>query len=195
MKLTTLERVKLRLSKTDDQDDTVLDHLISSVSARAERAMNGLVELAERTEYQTLRPCQRIYRPKALTIVSVSAIYYDVDRVYAASSLLASQDYSIDTDSQTIQLEFDPPDDREYPRALKIVYTGGLASTVVGLIDEGYGDLVDGITQQVCFEFQRTRNLHLDSESQGDHSASLTTMGWLKHVSETLDAMRLGGFS
>lgn len=194
MKFTTTALVKARLSKTDTDDDTTLDAMIDGISARAERYMGRSVELKARTVYLNVAPGQREYLLDAQPVASIASVYFDIDRVYLASSLLSASDYVVDDESGLLHLEFDPEVDREYRNALKIVYTGGLAADAAGLSTAGYPDLVEAMTQQACFEFQRTRNLHIASQSEGSSSVQLTELGWLPHVKEVLDNLTLQGF-
>lgn len=191
MNLTTLERVKAQLGKTDTQDDAALTEIVTNVSRRMERYMGRDAYLVERTEYLNVQAGRTAFRLRGLPIAAVASVYYDAASLFASDTLLtATTDYVVDEETERLTLRRKPLFDAT--RALKVTYTGGMAADVPGLVTNGYGDLVQAATNQVISEWKRHAlgGVNVESTSGPGGSTSYTRDGWLRSVEDVLDRYR-----
>ncbi len=193
MDLTTIDRVKRQLRNVASvEDDEQLAELITSVSRRMETYMGREAYREERTEYFAAREGQSVYRLKALPLLEVAAVYYDQDGDFPEDSILTEgSDYAISEECGQILLRFSPT--FAAPRALKVVYTGGLAEDVQELVDEGYADLVQAATTQVVNDFRRLNSAAdlAESSTTPGGSRSYARDGWVRAVQDVLDRYRI----
>jgi hypothetical protein len=143
MKLTSLNRVKNALGKTSAHEDGVFLRLIATASTQIGQHLRRLnsLQLTSRTEYFDPHLGQRVFRPKAYPIASVTSIHCDNSGKYSGSeTLVPSTDYIVSGDSRAIHFTADgayndslliPPWASVAPKSVRIIYTGGLAADAV----------------------------------------------------------------
>lgn len=195
MDLTTLARVKARLGKTsseDTADDAQLAMLIQGVSRRIERHLDRELERVARTEYLSVRQWRTQYALRAYPVASVASVYFDPESVFGADTLLTSTDYVIDDEVGAIVLRSTPLADA--PRALKVVYTGGIADDVDALVaDDEWRDLVLAADREVVAEFKRIGSELVQSTTHQGGTVSYVEDGFLRGTLGILDRHRRMG--
>lgn len=122
--LTTLQKVKtfLRLTTTQTTDDALIENLIFENTKKIQVQLNRDIFYGTYTEYYD-GDGTNILRPKQFPIVSVTSLYDDTGRVFAATSLIASTDYVLDSTSRFVML--DSSTFTRWMQNIKIVYTAG----------------------------------------------------------------------
>jgi hypothetical protein len=133
MLLTSYDRMLRYLAGT--QGDALTDNykarrellpLIQSASTQVESYIDRAMHIESRTEYFDVRANQLIYYPLAIPVVSITSIYEDAyGQFTGAESAMA--DYFIGVNGDTINLDAYSYLRYEARRALRIIYTGGLA--------------------------------------------------------------------
>lgn len=188
--LTTATRVKTYLEGADTSKDTLIGQLITGVSVRMERRLNRYVDAsAARTEYFDLAPGQRTVFLKGYPIASVTSIHNDpYDRAYAASTLIASTDYTIELEDGRIAFPYYAPTTGQ--RALKIIYTGGMAATTAAFIT-AFPEIALACDWQVVHEFHNRTAPGASSVAIGGASIGFVSgLDWLPIVKEAIDGYR-----
>lgn len=173
--------------------NTVIGQVITAVSAAAERYLGRWAQTTSRTEYMTVVPGKRVYRLRAFPVTTLTSAYIDIDQQFGADTALGSDDYYNPTYSTdgTFTLKFFPAViDTPVPAALKITYTGGMATTTANFIS-GFPDIAHAIDLQ-CAHIYHTRNYAGTLSQSGDSgSVSIQTVDWLPEVKATLDRYRV----
>lgn len=188
MNLTTTQRVKERLDKSQIGDNEAVYGVVVAVSHAMAADMDLLVEQTSRTEIHSPEYGARRIFLKATPVASVSTVHNDSQREYGSSSLVAASDYYVDT--ATGVLLFDYPI-ISGPGSVQVVYTGGIAASVEGLVSAGYGDIVDAATTQAVHQFQRRRTPHLSGFSDPTGNTTFTSeIDWLPIVRKTMARYR-----
>ena len=193
--LTTLARVKVHLEGGgadplggEDQDwDTYLEELIGAYSSQMETYL-GRASLAEsRTETFDVSPGQRIFILKGYPNVAITSIRHDYDRAFTGSTITTA-DYTLDDDQGLLHIDryaLTPGN-----QVLRVVYTGGLATTVTAFVG-AFPDLAHACDLQVAYHFKRADNLGATAQSFGDQNKSwVGALDWLPTVKATLDRHR-----
>lgn len=192
MKLTTVAKVKLMLGMTSTSNDVALNDLVTAVSARIESEMGRSVQTMERTEYRDTILHSRLIELTAWPISSVASVHYDPDGDFADSSLLTQgNEFSLpeNGDRGEIQLRIGVGD---WPSAIKVVYTGGMAATTNAFID-AYPDVAHAVVEQVSFQWQQRNQIGLDAVSvQGSSISRFAPMKLLPSVKEVIRRHRRG---
>ncbi len=187
MNLTNTDTVRKLMSdyETSDAEPTI-NMLIVSVSAAAERFMGRSIESVSRTEYFDVERHQDSAQLAAWPVSSITTVHNDPERDYGTGSLVDSDDY-VATDWGRLTFDYKLSEGR---RALKVVYTGGLASTTETIVSS-YPDLAVAIARQVVHEFRRVKSS--DGSTAQFVGGSMSYVGqvdWLDHVKSTLDLYR-----
>lgn len=167
MDLTTKDNVKKLLNITNDTtNDVLLISIVKATSAAIEEYLDRLLETKERTQYFDVEPGQQVFNLNAYPIVSCKA-YNDPYR---------RSDVEINSDTYTFlgecgQLIIDRFDCYAGAKALKVVYTGGLASDQAHL-EALYPDIEMAARIQSAFLFESKNQLFVISESVDRHTVS-----------------------
>jgi len=173
--------------------NTVIGQVITAVSAAAERYLGRWAQTTSRTEYFTVSPGKRVYRMRAFPVTTLTSVYLDVDQAFGADTALTSDDYFNPTLSNDgiFALKLWPAvGEIDAQSALKVTYTGGMATTTANFIS-GYPDIAHAIDLQ-CAHIYHTRNYAGTLSQSGDSgSVSIQTVDWLPEVKATLDRYRV----
>lgn len=190
--LTTAARVKAWLGKSDVTDDTVIGYLIDKVSREAMFVMNRATIQSARSEYLDVeKDGQKIFYVKASPIITSTApvVIYNTDtpRVWTDASDIISADYVIcNADMAAQGIVYVDYELDEAVNALKITYTGGMATTVDNFI-AAYPDIALAIDMQVGFLWRRKGTLGIRSEAMvGVNITWYNNLPWLADTLETL---------
>lgn len=152
--LTSLNRVKTSLGISTTDQDGVLLGIIPTASNRIAKSLKRLdaIEKKSRAEHFSPFTGQRVFRPKAYPIASVTSIYVDSTGLFAGGeTLIPATSYFISEDARTIIFTPEavlaanapfPSPGGVYPKSLRITYIGGLApdpvlSTWVTTVEAG----------------------------------------------------------
>lgn len=173
--------------------NTVIGQVITAVSAAAERYLGRYAQTTSRTEYLTVQPGKRVYRLRAFPVTTLSSVYLDAEQAFGNDTALTSEDYYNPTyaNDGLFTLKFYPTvEDTAAPNAMKITYTGGMATTTANFIS-GFPDIAHAIDLQ-CAHIYHTRNYAGTLSQSGDSgSVSIQTVDWLPEVKATLDRYRV----
>lgn len=149
MALLTLDDLKVELSTTTTDYDSLLTALASAVQSLFEEMTNRKVESATFTEYHDVTELQSRIFLKNYPVTSLTSVHNDTAWVYDDSTLIDSDDYTYDPDSGTIStLEYF----QSGPRAIKVVYTGGYTSET---FPAGWKEIW---VRQACEWFRQAKN-------------------------------------
>lgn len=195
MNLTTLSHVKSLLGRTptEDSDDYTLGALIEAASAQAERYLNRGVVQKRRTEYHDLYDDQRSVQLFAYPVATIAGtgegVWSDSAWSYATASLIASTSYVVD-DHGILHFKYRLA--ASGPRALKVIYTGGMAPSEEKIVAR-YPDISEAIARQVLYLFNTRK--HVGEGLEGVSPAGgwvRGDVGWLTGVKAVLDLYRNG---
>ncbi len=188
MNLTTKERCIAYLEKGWQEKESLLNQLISDVSASAETYLRRAVLSTTRTEYFNVDPFQTVFALSGYPVTSVTSVANDTDRAWASSTILDSTDYAANLEAGLIEI-----DGRSLAfgkRVLRVIYIGGMAATMDAFVT-AYPDISKAVTIQVVHEFRRSNSLQGDSITTAAGSvAFLGGIDWLAHAKGILDSHR-----
>ena len=140
MDLTTAARVAAILipgSTPTQQYSAVIAPFITMVSGMIENYLNRNITIGEYTEYFDVNLSDRVFRLRAYPVTSMSTVRYDTEQVWDSSTIITPDQYRSPV--------YDPNGlltlvaGRAVPlgfaaRALKVVYTGGMATNTANFI-------------------------------------------------------------
>jgi hypothetical protein len=123
----------------------------------------------------------------------MSGVYYDLDQSFA--TVMDSSDYlsPVYGDEGMLTMRYalrvcdGYPD--TMPNILKVVYTGGMASSTANFIT-AYPDIAGAVDQQVAYLYHQRNNLGTSSVSGDAGSVSAGADSWLPSVLDTLRRYR-----
>ena len=185
MNLTTKERCIAYLEKGWQEKEALLNQLIGDVSDGAKTYLDRETLATTYTEYFDVEPDQRIFRLRAYPITSFTSVANDYLHAFGSSTYLTSDLYTGHLEDG--QIEFDRTGLQTGPRALRIVYIGGMAATTDAFVTE-FPDISKAVTIQVVHEFRRSNSLQGDSITTAAGSvAFLGGIDWLAHAKAILD--------
>jgi len=191
MNLTTLSHVKALLGRTPTEttDDYTLRALIEAVSAFAERYLNRGVEQKTRTEYHDLYEEQTRVHLFGYPVASIDGTGEGVwaDSSWAYTSAVAATNYAVAGDGT---LYFRYRLSAVGPRALKVIYIGGMAPSEEKMVAR-YPDISEAVARQVLYLFNTRK--HVGESLEGVSPASgwvRGDVGWLTGVKSVLDLYR-----
>jgi len=127
---TTLERVKARLdiaTATTTHDD-MLRQLVSASSQAIERYLDRHLESKSRTEQYGMEPWQRLLFLRGYPVATLTSIKDDIERAFTGSAITSTDYYH---DSERGIVTFDKYIPVYGPGVLQVVYSGGMAATVI----------------------------------------------------------------
>lgn len=189
MDLTTAARIKTQLDKSLTDQDTLIAQVISGVSERAAVEMGRHTESTARTETYNVDDFQTtVALPGFGGALSVSTIHNDSEWTFAASSLVSSSDYIVNVETGVVTFNFTLTRGRQ---ALRVVYTGGMATSAANFIT-AYPGIAQAVDSQVVFELKRGQNPDVASYSDVSGNVNFVTpFDWLPGVRRVLQAYRL----
>lgn len=141
--------------------------LILQVSAEAERYMDRGVQVATRTEYFDVNEYQRVFQLKAWPVTAVTSVHFDPEQAFAADKLLvAGDDYlsPVLDGLGMLELRGSLVLAGRYPKSLKVISTGGMASTTEEFVSL-YPDIAGAIDHQVVHLWRHGKNSGVQSVS------------------------------
>lgn len=137
---------------------------IAAISKAVEEALGRWLKAEARTVYVDVDRGQRKVLLKGYPISAVASVYSDPSRDFGSGTEVDSSLYTFGNGDEGI-LSFDyalPAG----PKALKVTYTGGMATNADNLAAD-YGDLVDAVDQQLMYAFKTKDTLGFSSVSGG----------------------------
>jgi hypothetical protein len=201
MDLTTLTKVKALMELEETDWDSLLSDLIGSVSERCASYCNRDFESKSRVEYHD-GGGQYLYL-KGLPVESITSVYGSDTWEWATSNLIPSTDYQLLTAGM---LGYRYGVWSYGPKALKVTYVGGydpfygVGSTSPDDEDEDPltiytpipDDLEMAVRSQVAYDFNRRKDIGLESISFPDGSIQKVTSGeFLPSVKAVLNRYRI----
>ena len=173
LELTTLEEVKALLEFEDNVRDIVLIKLIKDVSAEIEMFLNRSTAIVTNAvEYFDVPQYGAKLFLRAYPITSVTTLWNTTDRTYDSTTVVDSDNYYVDKQHGAITV------DKQYllmgAGAVKIQYTGGMASTTATFLRD-YRGLASAIATEVMYRFQRNAEIGLIAASGGGSNITLQT--------------------
>lgn len=193
MDLTTTTRVATLVNASGSVPaafTSTVGQLITQVSAAVESFLDRYAESGvSRTEYLGVTKGQTVFRLRAYPVASVTSVSFDVDQGW--TDTLDSADYLTPVYSaQGLLIVRSPlrtsdgyPD--TLPGVLKVVYTGGMASSAANFAT-AYPDIVGAIDQQIAYLWHQRNNLGTGNVSGDTGSVSAGADSWLPFVRQTL---------
>lgn len=199
MDLTTIARVKKilaggRSQSMSNEQDVFLGQLITAISALVEADLDRYVEQKERIEYHDVRfPGQEVFNLRAYPIDTGETfeVKYDWFRGFGATitALTINDDFALDDLAGVMTID-DYSLGRARARALRVTYTGGMATNTTNFIT-AFPDLANAVDLQVAFLYQRRNQLGLTGTSQEGGSVSFQApIKWLPIVKLAIDKNR-----
>lgn len=193
MNLTTAERVKLLIAAQGDMTETMqseLDAVIATVSGAVERYMGRLALRTARTEYHDAELNATRIGLRAYPVTTLTSVYLDTEQAFGSSALLTSSDYYSPLFNESGLLVFKFPLTVCGPDAIKVTYTGGMATDTDAFI-AAYPDLAGAVDQQAAHEWSRRGALGVSAINYPDGTtASMTAERWIPAVKQVLDHYR-----
>lgn len=184
MDLVDLPRVKAFLDQTGTTNDALLADLITAVSAQIERYIGRGIELKARTEIYDLEDYQSKVMLSTFPVTTLTSVTYDDTGVFSSGAVTG---YTLNKAVGMLSL---PVSYAEAYGALQVVYTAGMAADVDGLLNNGYGDIVEACMLQVAAVFKRRQNIEQTSVSDAAGGVGFTDLSMIPAAKAILDAYR-----
>ena len=126
MLLSSVERLIRFLCVEDTATNRrVLNQYLYGISAQIESYLNTKFSLVSRTEYFDVRPNELEYWVQGVPITTITSVSHDIDGQFDGSESTLSDSHTGKLDKSVV-LDYEVTPGK---KALKIVYTGGYAST------------------------------------------------------------------
>lgn len=190
--LTTKARVQALLASGGQKTtpfDSWLPTLISDVSARFERYMGRGTKAEARTEDFDAAPDVDRFFLEAYPVSAVASVSYDPDRAFGAETVLDADSYALDARRGIVILDHYALG-RYSPRAVRIVYTGGLGAAAANVVSS-YPDLALAADLQIAHLLKQRNALGATAVSAGGGSTSFVGgYALLPEVVATLESYR-----
>jgi len=184
MDLTTLAQVKAVLELTETDWDALITDLIGAVSKRSASYCNRDFESKSRVEYHD-GGGQYLYL-KGLPVVALTSVYGSDTWEWGTDNLIPATDYQL---LEAGMLAYRYGAWPYGPQALKVTYTGGYA------VDTIPADLEMAVRSQVAYDFNRRKDIGLESVSFPDGSIQKVNSGeFLPSVKAVLNRYRIRPF-
>lgn len=195
--LTTTARVAQRLkagaTSVGTSEDSFIGTLITSVSAQIEQYLGRTMYAGSVTEYLDVEPGQRVWRLAAYPVTAWTSANFDPAQTWGSDTALTTTDdlYSpVYDESSLLRARSGASFMNQYstvqPASLKVVYTGGMASSAAALI-AAYPDIALACDMQVCHQYKRKDAIGTSSVG-GPTSLAINAVGLLPEVTAILDA-------
>lgn len=170
MDLTTVARVAQRVNPAgplpvSHDEVAIYQNLIVEVSEGVRRYLDRETEVATRTEYLDVNEWQCLFYLKAWPITVVTGVWFDPDQGFTTDTALASTDDFLNAARGRMgEFELKAPlvSGGRASRALKITYTGGMATSTEAFI-ASYPDIAAAVDQQVAHMWRTRNNAGLNS--------------------------------
>ena len=197
MDATTTAKVKelLDISSSDSTHDAVIGRLVTAVSQRIESFIDRPLETAARTEEYDLRPRQRVIFLRAYPLTAqtdIASVKIATDWDFAGTSAVNSNDYHVDLNTGALHFNFYPIQNylgnnmATAYGAVQVVYTGGFAGTVDGVI-ANYPAIAEACATQVVAMWRRRDQPHVKTTYIGDYASTVEgPLTFLPDVREAL---------
>ena len=145
--LTSRAALKALLGTTVATRDTEIDALILAVSGAIATycRREDAIERRSRTEDFSVERGQRVWQLAAVPVTSISAVYFDLSRDFGSATEISASDYSVNGRLGILELDYPLwwqtqlegaapwPTAQPARNALRVVYTGGLGTTLTAL--------------------------------------------------------------
>ncbi len=191
MNLTTVDRVLARIAADGDAKaatKTEIAAVIVAVSGAVEAYLERVTLRTARTEYHDVDRGQCRFRLRAYPVTVLTSVAFDTEQEWA-TALTAGTDYlsPLYDNGGTLVVRYPLSEYYESPGALKVVYTGGMATDTDSFV-AAYPDIASAVDTQVSHEWQRRNALGVSSVSSPDGTtASLSFDRWIPSVKQVLD--------
>jgi len=195
MDVTTLDRMRMWVDEQRiDSYDSLMAAQITAFSGAIEKMLGRYLQSTARTTYCDVNPGDRVFWLKGYPM-SAPSVYEDSARAFSGDAVDSSlYDYTQGAlDEGRIEFDYQPA---LGPHALKVTYTGGLATTTAALIT-AYPGLVHACERQIWFDWNQRGMVGLDGDAAGDARARrqvLLLTWWQAHgglLPEVWDVLRL----
>lgn len=153
--------------------------IVPGVTRQIERHCLLRCKILQRTQLFTVYKRGVRFKLDHWPVSSITSVKFDPEGNFSAVSALNSSDYTV-SERGILSLRFRSlSSDYDWPNALEVISTGGLAASTEDLIKSNeYADLVMAATIQAATVYRRRNDLGLASVSQG--SSSITQFTALK---------------
>lgn len=183
--LTTSTRVKAVLGFSDTSEDVWITAAITAVSQRISLHMDRPVELVERTEEYDLHDGrQETLFMRAYPVTAISTIKNSIAWDFGNVTAIDSDLYRADGENGQIHLRTELA---AGPKAVQVVYTGGLAANTDDLITD-WPVLAHLADLQIAALFRR-RATPQGSTVSGKQGGSVSFEGALKLIPEVREGL------
>jgi hypothetical protein len=195
MNLSTVARIRSYLGmagQPNDANEAGLSAALATVSAAVERYLDRKATRIARTVYVDVEPMGTLYRLDAFPITALAGAWFDPDQDFGTDTALTSTDYLDPTlgDRGVFQTKYPLSGGYRYPMALKLTFTGGMATDTASFVTD-YPDIAGAVDVQSAHEWQRRNALGVSSISYPDGTtASLSFDRWIPSVKQVLDYHR-----
>lgn len=154
MDLTTVADVKeyLESQSDDSRVEALIQAFITGLSAEVEQYLDRELVAGTYTEYHDVAYNQFQLFLRAYPVTSITGIWNDTSRVFAASSAVSADTYKLYEDRG--KLYFDGIALYPGPGVVKIVYAGGMAADSAAFI-AAYPAIAHACAAEVAARFQR----------------------------------------
>ena len=182
MKLVSVSDVKTFLEKTDSTHDSLLTLFVEKVSQRIESYLNRKLTKTSYTEY--FSSTGKKYNLQAVPIATSPVPVITI----SGSSYTEDSEYYVWYDEGIIEFVSIPT--TSLPKQIKIVYTGGYAADVNGILAVP-DDLKYACILQAAADFRNRDNLGLRTLNLPDGSIGITMNDLIPSVRQILRQNRL----
>ena len=182
MDLTTTARVKAFGRSTHADDDTLIDSLVTSVSARVASLLARHVEATARTEVYQLPIYQRTVSLRGYPTSAVTAVKYTNDGQWSLVDALETDAYSFDPDTGELRLYILTEQSRG---EVQVAYTGGMGATQAAFTT-AYPDISGSIDAHIWNMLKRSINPGGKTTFVGGAIESERELGDLRMIEEVI---------
>jgi uncharacterized phiE125 gp8 family phage protein len=189
--LITLAQAKtwLKIASATTSEDTLLEAMINRAGALANRFTGRILKSADYVEYYDGTGTSKLML-RRYPVTAVSSIYDDVNRDFAAGSLIASAEIIIDS-AGVIQL--DPAEGTIFTAGrlnIKVSYTAGYKDATDNLVPYDLQEAALLILQHSYKRHYETQRIGLNSETVGDKTMTYADDAIPKKAKAILDLYR-----
>ena len=199
MDLSTAERARVLLmgggidagTALSSDASAALAQLLTGVSAACEGVMDRHAESGvSRTEYFDVYPGQRVFSLRAYPVASVTSVHFDPEQSFGSeTALTVATDYAnpaLDVNGFLIlKTTLDAMTDYPLPRALKVIYTGGMAASAAAFVT-AFPDIAGAVDRQVIYEWKRRNDAGVVSVSDASGTVTIPELHLLRATREVL---------
>lgn len=174
----TRAKLALKLSSDDTSQDAWLTAAIDAVSVQLEKWLGRHFESTSRTVYLDVAgPRTESFQLSAVPVSSITSIKNSATWDWATQDAIDTEDYFTDEDSGEV---FFNRQLQKGPRALQVVYTGGLAADSPALI-AAYPEIAQAADLQIASMYRR-RSTPQGTSTSPKGGGSLTFEGPLELI-------------